>query len=236
VALGRELIKKLLTEYGADEQVQGIIQVGSSAKGYGDEHSDVDLEMVVAEKKYSALVQNYQKIIHTEKYDLVFTTISELQQIKDSDRDEDHWSYQNAIIILDRTGNLQEMLHEIIQYDEASRLRRLKRYYRGYWENTISTYSCLEHKNYFGARVYVAFLVQELICLLFNFNHLWSPNVKWAFKEIHQLKRKPEKIETQMESILQQPATDKLSILWDQVANLLREEKYTWIDHPEELL
>jgi len=236
VALGVELIEKLLAEYGGDEQVNGIIQVGSSAKGYGDEYSDLDLEVVVTEKKYAALVREFQKIIHTEKYDLIYTTIGELQQIKDSDRDEDHWNYENAIILLDRTGNLQGMLNEITKYNEASRLRRLKRYYSGYWENTLSAYSCLEHKNYIGARVYAAFLTQELIRLLFNINHLWSPSVKWAFKEIHQLKRKPEKIEEQMESLLQQPAMDKLSVIWDRVADLLREEKYTWVDHPEELL
>jgi hypothetical protein len=39
-----------------------------------------------------------------------------------------------------------------------------------------------------------------------------------------------------LENILKQPETDKLSRLWNQTAKLLRKEKYSWVDHPEELL
>jgi hypothetical protein len=46
--LGKELIKKLLDEYSADELVWAVVQVGSTVKGYADEHSDVDLKVVAA--------------------------------------------------------------------------------------------------------------------------------------------------------------------------------------------
>ena len=232
----KKLIDKLLNEYGADKQVLGIIQVGSTVKGYDDEHSDVDLEIVVTEDKYAELTRNSQRIVHTKKYDLIFTTISKLRQIKDSDKDEDHWNYQDSIVLLDKTRTLQKILDEITAYYEASRVDRLKRYYSAYWGNTLSSWSCLEHRNLWGARIYTALAVQELVRLLFNFNHLWSPKPQWAFKEIRLLQEKPEKLEIQLESILDQPETGKLSRLWNQMASLLREEKYTWIDHPEELL
>jgi predicted nucleotidyltransferase len=231
-----ELIKKLLDEYKPDELVLAVLQVGSIAKGYDDEHSDVDLEVVVNEDRYTELARNCQKIVHTETYDLIFTTIAKLRELKDSDRDEDHWNYQNSIVLLDKTHSIQQVLNQITRYDEASRTERLKRYYRAYWENTLSSWSCLEHKNHWGTRIYTAFVVQELIRLLFNFNHLWAPRLQWAFKEIHLLQAKPEELETQLESILEQPETDKLSKLWNQTTKLLRKEKYGWVDHPEELL
>jgi predicted nucleotidyltransferase len=86
----KKLINKLLNEYSTDEQVLGIIQVGSTAKGYDDKHSDVDIEIVVTEDKYAGLAKNFQKIVHNEKYDLIFTTVNKLRQTKDSDKDEDH--------------------------------------------------------------------------------------------------------------------------------------------------
>jgi predicted nucleotidyltransferase len=225
-----------VNEYRVDEQVLGIVQVGSTVKGYDDKHSDVDLELVVTEDKYAELAKNSRKIIHTEKYDLIFTTVTKLRQIKDSDKDEDHWNYQKSIVLLDKTSILQKVLNEITAYDEASRVDRLKRYYSAYWGNTLSSWSCLEHGNQWAARIYTALAVQELIRLLFNFNHLWPPKLQWAFKEIRSLQKKPKKLEIQLESILRQPRTDKLSRLWNQTASLLREEKHTWIDHPEELL
>jgi predicted nucleotidyltransferase len=236
VELRKGLIKKLLDEYRADELVLAVAQVGSTVKGYEDEHSDVDLEVVVTEDRYAVLVKSSQKIAHTEKYDLIFTTIGKLQQIKNSDKDEDHWNYQDSIVLFDRTHALQEILNEITRYDEASRTNRLKRYYCAYWENTLSSWSCLEHGNHMGARIYTALAVQELIRLLFNFNHLWAPRIQWVFKEIRSLQSKPEKLLTQLESILKRPETDKLSRLWNQTAELLRKEKYSWVDHPEELL
>lgn len=232
----KELVNKLLNEYGDDARVLGVIQVGSTAKGYDDRHSDIDLEIVVTEDRYAELAKNFQKIVHAEKHDLIFTTINRLRQIKDSDKDEDHWNYQNSIVLLDKAGVLQNTLKEIIAYDEASRVDRLKRCYAAYWSNTLSSWSCLEHGNLWGARIYTALAVQDLIRLLFNFNHLWSPKLQWAFKEIQSLPKKPKRLEIQLESILKQPETGKLSRLWNQTTGLLRKENYTWIDHPEELL
>jgi len=232
----KELVNKLLNEYGADEQVLGVIQVGSTVKGYADQQSDVDLELVVTPEKYAELAENSKKIIHTEKYDLIFTTANKLQQIKDSDNDEDHWNYKDSVILLDKTDTLQKVLNSIAAYDEATRVNRLKRYCRAYWENTLSSWSCLEHGNQWGARIYTALSLQEMIKLLFNFNHSWAPRLQWAFKEIRFLQKKPNRLEMQLESILRQPETKKLSKLWNQTISLLRKEKYTWVDHPEELL
>lgn len=224
-----------------DELVLAVVQVGSTAKGYDDEHSDVDLEVVVTDEKaralkYDSLAVNSQKIIHTEKYDLIFTTIDKLRQLKDSNKDEEHWNYQNSIILFDRTRTLQEILNEITQYDETSRIDRLTRYYCDYWENTLSSLSCIEHGNHWGARIYTALAIQDLIRLLFNFNHLWTPKLQWAFKEIHLLQAKPKNLQKQLESVLKQPERGKLSRLWNQTAELLREERHSWVDHPEELL
>lgn len=81
----KELIDRLLSDYGTDTQVLGIIQVGSVAKGYADEHSDVDIEIVVTEDKYAELARNSQKTIHTEKYDIQKSTTCVSPQLTDSD-------------------------------------------------------------------------------------------------------------------------------------------------------
>lgn len=62
-----ELIEKLLDGLSVDELVLVVVQVGSTAKGYDDKHSDVDLEVVVTEDRYAELAKNSQKIVHTEE-------------------------------------------------------------------------------------------------------------------------------------------------------------------------
>jgi len=138
--------------------------------------------------------------------------------------------------LFDKTGSIQKTLDEITRYDEGSRLNRLKKYYRSFWENTLNSWSCLEHQNILGARIYAAVAVQAVIQLLFNYNHQWTPRPQWTFKEIPSLRKKPLRIETQLASVLKQPETANLSKLWNQITKLLQEEKYSWTDHPEELL
>jgi predicted nucleotidyltransferase len=231
----KEMIKKLLHHYKVDDQVLGVILVGSLAKDYEDEYSDIDLELVVTENRYDELERNAQRIIHTEKYDLIFTTIDRLQKVKESERDEDHWLYKDCPLLLDKTGKLAEILKEIAKYDQNSRIERLKRYYLAYWENTLYSTGCLRHKNKLSARIYAAIAIQELIRLLFNFNYQWAPKLQWAFKELPSLQRKPINLEAQIENILTKPDVDKQSKLWNETAKLLREEKYVWVDRPEEI-
>jgi len=232
----KKLVEKLLDTYETDEAVLGIIQVGSTAKGYDDEHSDVDLVLVVDEGRYAMLEKNFQKIIHTEEYDLRFTTVDMLLDAKNSKSDEDHWDFQNSIVLFDRTDTLEEALTEITKYDTASRLDRLKRYYLGYWQNTLNSLSCLEHNNREAARIYVALAIRELTRLLFNLNERWAPRTQWALKEISVLQRKPANLESQIRSVLEEPDSYKISELWNQTAELLRNEGYTFVDRPEEIL
>ena len=232
----KDLVNKLLNQYNIDDSVLGVILVGSAGKGYQDEYSDIDLEVVVTENQYDTLEKNSQKIIHTKNYDLTFTTINKLQQVKESERDEDHWRYRDCPVLLDKTDRLKGILRKMTRYNMNSRLDRLKRYYLGYWENSLNAMGCLRHKNDWGARIYAALAMQELIRLLFNFNYHWAPKVQWAFREIHLLQRKPINLESQIVSILTKPNLKKLSTLWDETAKLLREEKHVWVDHPEEIL
>jgi predicted nucleotidyltransferase len=232
----KELVKQLIDHHSADKSVLGVIQVGSTAKGYDDKHSDIDLEFVVTRTRYDSLTRMSQKFIHTKRYDLIFTTLDKLQKTEYSEVDEDHWFYKDCSVLLDRTGKLKRILKKITRYNMDSRMSRLKRHYLGYWENTLGSMSCFKHKNNPGARVYVAFAIHELLRLLFNLNCRWTPKIQWVFKEIHLLQKKPASLESRIVSILEEPDPDKLSKLWDDTAFLLREEGYTWVDHPEEIM
>lgn len=131
----KELVEKLLDTYRTDESVLGIVQIGSTVKGYDDEHSDVDLVLVVTEEKYAMLEKTFQKVIQAEDYDLKFTTINKLQDTRNSKSDEDHWGFQDSIVLFDKTNSLEDLVKGITSYDMASRPERLNRYYLGYWEN-----------------------------------------------------------------------------------------------------
>ncbi len=231
-----KLLKRLLGRYADDESVLGAVLVGSVGKGYGDERSDLDLEVVVTENRYNLLVKKGQKFVHTNEYDLIFTTMNDLQKARESKKDEDHWWCKDCPVLLDKTGKLDDYLREIGSYDADSRLDRLKKYYIGYWENSLRAMACLRHENEWVGRIYTALAMRDLIRLLFNFNYRWAPKIQWVSKEIPSLEKKPVDLESRIERNLVKPDHQKLSTLWDETAELLREEGYTWVDRPEEIM
>ena len=231
-----ELLNKLLQDYCVEDSVLAAIQIGSIAKGYDDESSDVDLEVIVTEEKYAAIEKSFQKFIHTDRYDLIFMTIARLQNTANSERDEDHWNYQDAVVLLDKTGGIERILKDITRYDAGSRVARLKKHYLAYWNNTLGSFSCLKHKNEWGSKIYAALAIQELIRLLFNINYRWSPRLQWASKELPLLEKKPKDLEAQIRSILEKPDANNLGKLWNDTIGLLREENYSWINRPEEIM
>ncbi|MFX0064634.1 MAG: nucleotidyltransferase domain-containing protein [Candidatus Hermodarchaeota archaeon] len=230
------LINKLVQQYNTDELVLGLVLVGSVAKGYHDEHSDIDLEIVVTEERYYEQKKHHQTFIHTSQYDLSFTTMDKLQRLKNSERDEEHWAYQDCQVLLDKTGKLKEILEQIAKFDTYSRTERLKRYYLGYWQNMLASMACAKRHDSLAAKIYAAYSMRGLIRLLFNFNYRWAPKLQWAFKELPLLQKKPKNLEAQVISILEKPDSNIQSKLWDEIAELLREEEYSWVDHPEEIL
>jgi len=232
----KDLVNRLMEDYCTENSVLAVIQIGSTAKGYDDEFSDVDLVMVVSDERFAVLEKSSQKFVHTDKYDLVFTTVVRLEDLVNSESDEDHWNYEKSIVLLDKTGTVRKILEKIAEYDKDSRIIRLKRYYLEFWNSTLSCFSCLKHKNDWGLRIYSALAINELIRLLFNLNNRWSPRLQWAFRELPLLEKKPADLKAQIESILETPDSDKLTKLWNDTASLLREENYTWVDHPEEIM
>ncbi|MFX1252125.1 MAG: nucleotidyltransferase domain-containing protein [Promethearchaeota archaeon] len=230
------LINKLVQQYNTDELVLGLVLIGSIPKGYHDEHSDIDLEIVVTEERYYEQKKHHQTFIHTSQYDLIFTTIDKLQQLKDSKKDEEHWAYQDCQVLLDKTGKLKEILKQITKFDAYSRTERLKRYYLGYWQNMLASMTCVKRHNTLAAKIYASHSIQDLIRLLFNFNDRCAPKLQWAFKELPLLQKKPKNLEAQVANILEEPDSHIQSKLWDEIAELLREEEYSGVDHPEEIL
>jgi predicted nucleotidyltransferase len=112
----KELVNKLMEDYCTENSVLGVIQVGSTAKGYDDEFSDVDLEVVVSDERYVVLEKSFQKFIHDDKYDLIFTTVVRLEDVINSESDEDHWNYEKSVVLLDKTGKVGKILGKITRY------------------------------------------------------------------------------------------------------------------------
>lgn len=231
-----DIVQELSCQGQRDEHILGVILVGSVPKGHADERSDVDVEYLVKEQRYIELARHGKRMIHTKDYDIIHTTLDQLKEAGESKKDEDHWRYKNCRVLLDKIGVLDQILEGVVQYDEDSRPGRLEKYYLGFWGNMLGAISCIERKKSWESKIYIAHSIDNLIGLIFNLNHLWAPELKWASKEFDLLEKKPEHLEERITDLTSAPDVPMMTRLWREIADLLREEGFTWVDHPEHIL
>ena len=233
---GREtVIDDLCSQAEGDESVLAVVLVGSVPKDYDDQRSDIDVELVVTPRRYEELVKEGRRIIHSEGYDIIHTTLASIKEAKESGKDEAHWPYVGCRVLFDKTGALPSVLEEVARYDDDTRVERLKEHYLGYWGNMLGAISCVRRDRIWEARIYTALSMNSLVRLVFNLNGFWAPEIKWASEELTHLDRKPDRFEARIGEILADPDIPKISGLWEDVARLLRNERYAWVDHPEQI-
>lgn len=181
MAHGKEaIIHDLSRQAESDESVLAVVLVGSVPKKHDDEESDIDLELVVTPQRYEELAEAGRRIIHTEEYDIIHTTLARIKEAKDSGRNEAHWPYVGCRVLFDKTGTLPSILEEVASYDDGTRIERLKEHYLGYWGNMLGAISCIRRGKVWEAKIYGALSMDSLIRLVFNLNHAWAPETKWA--------------------------------------------------------
>src|SRR5437773_4173394 len=103
-----------VAEWAAQEDVLGVILVGSRSRGHSDELSDDDLEVILTYEAFSRLAPNEcidllvtgegaeRKLI----YDAQYTTLEDLRRKAGSPLDLDHWPYEQAVVLFDRYGDV----------------------------------------------------------------------------------------------------------------------------------
>jgi len=229
------IIRDLSNKAEDDESILAAVLIGSVPKEYDDQRSDTDLELVVTPQRYEELVKEGRRMIHSEGYDIIHTTLAHIKEAKESGKDEAHWPYVGCRVLFDKTGTLRGVLEEVARYDDDTRVERLKEHYLGYWGNMLGAISCVRRDRIWEARIYTALSMNSLVRLVFNLNGFWAPEIKWASEELTHLDRKPDRFEARIGEILADPDIPKISGLWEDVARLLRNERYAWVDHPEQI-
>jgi predicted nucleotidyltransferase len=230
------IIGDLCRQAESDESVLAAILIGSVPKKHDDQESDIDLELVVTPRGYEELVEAGRRIIHTDEYDIIHTTLARIREVRDSGKDEDHWPYVGCRVLFDKTGTLPGVLEEVARYDDGTRVERLKEHYLGYWGNMLGAISCIRRGKQWEARIYGALSIDSLIRLVCNLNHAWAPETKWAKEELRCLEVKPDRFEERINQILTDPNIAMMSGLWEDIARFLRHEGCGWVDHPEQIL
>jgi predicted nucleotidyltransferase len=185
-----------LEQWRATPEVLGVVLVGSASRGHSDELSDDDLEVYLSEEAWLARAPGecIELLIEGEGdaarliYDSQYTAISDLERKLTSPHDLDHWPYERARVLFDRTGRVSELVNTLGGMDADFRSKRLH-------HATIDTSIAVNRaaktrkRNFKAAEhLLVARGAKALSRLLFALEWRWVPLDHWLEPEVRTLK------------------------------------------------
>jgi hypothetical protein len=126
--------RERLERWIADPEVVGVVWVGSKSRGHGDAYSDDDLEVLLTPEAF-ARMDPLDTYVHERVpdanpprliYDAQLNTLATLQAKASSTRDLDHWPYERAPVLFDRTGEVAAAVRAAAVMEPAFRRARLQ--------------------------------------------------------------------------------------------------------------
>lgn len=171
-------------ELAGRPEVLGVLCVGSKNRGYTDELSDDDLEVVVTEEAFAPLSPVETLAYYHEGeppsrrqiYDAQFLTMAVLEWRRDSWHDLNHWPYETAAVLFDRDGSVTRMARAIGRMEPEFRRRRLSHAAVDAWL-TVDRARKMEVRGQNGAakRLVIARGAKAVARLVFALEWRWVP-------------------------------------------------------------
>lgn len=181
-----------LATWMQDPAVLGIVLVGSRSRGHGDERSDDDLEVVLADAAYAALAPTDCAVYAPVEgampprlaYDAQLVGLGALEAKAASTLDLDHWPYERAPIIFDRDGTVSRAVAAASAMPEAFRQARLLHGAVDVWLAVYRAEKTLSRGYEAAGRAVIARGAKALARVLFALEHRWVPLDHWLEAEL----------------------------------------------------
>ncbi len=190
----------------SDENVLGLILLGSRGKGFNNEHSDYDASLILKDSLTEESLKKYKET-KFEDTDVSVKTFSEFKNyaVWESAEVWDRYDYAHAKILVDKTGELPQIIQGKGYIPQENLKKFIERSIDGYVNGVFRSVKCIRNKNKFGAHIEASNSMLDLLTLVFGMNGRHRPFLGYVEKELklYPLKNLPwspedfvEKIET----------------------------------------
>ena len=176
-------------------EVLGVLLVGSKSRGYNDELSDDDLEVVLESRAHARLEPSQclevkfrgegesRKLV----LDAQYITPGDLEEKARSTHDLAHWPYEKAQVLFDRDGSVAEAVAAVRRMDPEFRAARLRYATVDAWIARYRADKALRRGQEGAARLLVARGVRGLTRVIFALEGRWVPLDHWWERELQTL-------------------------------------------------
>ena len=176
--------------------VLGMVLIGSRSRGFADELSDDDVEVILSDQAFAALPPTEcGELGHEDAagpiYDLRFTSLGELRRKGRSPYDRDHWQYEWAQLLFERDGRVRDAVTQAARMDGAFRRERLLYGAIDAWMATQRAPKTFLRGMEGSGRLVVVRGALALARVLFALEWRWTPPACWIEAELGTLPDRP---------------------------------------------
>ena len=196
----------------AEKDVLGVVVVGSSARGYTDQFSDRDLEVIVEDDAYRGIDLGL-RIQRIDNDEMLLVPKSDWLSKANSSRDIDHWPYERCKILHDPVGLIERELPQIVQMPPSIRDSRVQLHLFEFEFECVRMPTLLARGDELNCRSSASFVVHALTSTLFVAAHRWPPSPHWLTEELESLSSSPHPWKDWCLSLLQLPSKDLCTVM-----------------------
>ena len=184
-----------LAAWRQDPDVVGIVLVGSKSRGFNDDASDDDLEVLLEERAYAKLAPTECSAVEYQgegdakrlAWDAQYTSLADLERKASSPFDLDRWPYQRAVVLHDPSGRVAKAVAAAGRMDPEFRRARLQHAMLDAAIGARRSEKTLR-RGYEGAvRMLLARSARSLLRIAFALESRWVPLDHWLERELETL-------------------------------------------------
>lgn len=218
-------IDSLVKEYEKDHRFKALIIGGSVAKGCAREDSDVDFMIVATDEEF----KNRQKtgdffINRTDLTDYPggfvdgkIIDMHYLRQVVEKGNEPTRAAFDGAVVAFSKAKDLDKTIKAIQQYPEASRDKKMKKFYSMAFIQNWLMGEAERHNNLYTRSRAASQLVLFAGRLILAHNRVFFPYHKWFYEYLSRCTDKPDGLIDTMNQLLSQPNVENSERLFQSV-------------------
>jgi len=220
-------VENVIEYFQEDNSVEALLLGGSIAHGYEKASSDIDIMIMVSEKRHAELASQ-NKITFLNKdlctypggyVDGKFLPFSFLREVAETGSEPARFAFQGAHILFSRNVAYEKVLKSIVQYPSDGKTERLRRFYAQmqswYWYFNES----IKQNNSYLMWLSVSKMVLFGGRLILTHNEMLYPYHKWFLRVLEDAKDKPSGIVDCIQHLYKEASAENAARFFEMVKN-----------------
>ncbi len=232
----RETLDTIAKRYADDQDVLGVLLVGSIAHGFEKPGSDVDIMLVLPEAAFAARERDGTLAfldLESAKYDggyvdIKCTSFGQMERVRDIGSEPARFAFEGAVPIVARDDRLGALVAEVARYPIENKQENIKRFYAQLQAWNWYCGEAHKHDNAYLLSVSVNNLVLFGGRMILAENEVLYPYHKWFLRVLDEVADKPQGMMALVDALLRKPEVADIKSYFELVSTFRTWPDVSW--------